>query len=135
MHGKEGQSASGTMSMRYLPSSEATGFCYRHVSVCQSMTSEFSMNVSLTPRLEAIVRQKVESGLYNNASEVVGEAIRLMDERDQQVERLRAALAEGKESLRQGTPYRWNEESVDEVIAMARHADADGGPISDDVRP
>lgn len=93
------------------------------------------MNVSLTPRLEAIVRQKVESGLYNNASEVVREAIRLMEERDQQMESLRAAIAEGRESLRHGEPYRWHEESRDEVIAMARQADADGEPISDDVRP
>ncbi len=93
------------------------------------------MNVSLTPRLEAIVREKVESGLYNSASEVVREALRLMDERDQQMERLRAALAEGKESLRHGAPYRWNENSVDEIIAMARQADAEVEPISDDVRP
>jgi antitoxin ParD1/3/4 len=93
------------------------------------------MNVSLTPRLEEIVRQKVESGLYNNASEVVREAIRLMDERDQHLERLRAALAEGKESLRHAAPYRWTEDSVEEIIAMARQADADGEPISDDVRP
>ena len=40
------------------------------------------MNVSLTPHLEAMVRQKVQSGRYNNASEVVREALRLMEERD-----------------------------------------------------
>jgi antitoxin ParD1/3/4 len=34
------------------------------------------MHVSLTDRLEAWVREKVESGLYNNASEVVREALR-----------------------------------------------------------
>lgn len=34
------------------------------------------MNVSLTPKLEAFVRQKVASGLYNNASEVLREALR-----------------------------------------------------------
>ena len=34
------------------------------------------MHVSLTERLEAWVREKVESGLYNNASEVVREALR-----------------------------------------------------------
>jgi antitoxin ParD1/3/4 len=81
------------------------------------------------------VREKVESGLYNNASEVVGEAIRLMHERDQHLERLRAALAEGKQSLRHGASYRWTEDSMDEIIAMARQADADGEPISGDVRP
>ena len=31
------------------------------------------MNISLTPQLEEMIRQKVESGLYNSASEVVRE--------------------------------------------------------------
>ena len=35
------------------------------------------MNVSLTPKLEEFVRRKVASGLYNNASEVIREALRL----------------------------------------------------------
>lgn len=42
------------------------------------------MNVSLTPRLEALVRRKVASGLYNNASEVIRDALRLLTERDRQ---------------------------------------------------
>ncbi len=40
------------------------------------------MNINLTPQLEAMVRQKVTSGLYTSASEVVSEALRLMDEKD-----------------------------------------------------
>ena len=36
------------------------------------------MHVSLTENLDAVVRSKVQSGLYNNASEVVREALRLM---------------------------------------------------------
>src|SRR5271156_6227435 len=35
------------------------------------------MNVSLTAELEKYVRRKVASGLYNNASEVIREALRL----------------------------------------------------------
>lgn len=35
------------------------------------------MHVSLTDTLEAYVREKVASGLYNNASEVIREALRL----------------------------------------------------------
>ena len=34
------------------------------------------MNVSLTDELEAIIEKKVKSGLYNNASEVVRDALR-----------------------------------------------------------
>lgn len=41
------------------------------------------MNVSLTPALEKYIRRKVASGLYNNASEVIREALRLLLEREQ----------------------------------------------------
>ncbi len=34
------------------------------------------MNVSLTEELEVVIQQKVKSGLYNNASEVVRDALR-----------------------------------------------------------
>ena len=40
------------------------------------------MNVSLTPELEQLIHRKVDTGLYLSASEVVREALRLLDERD-----------------------------------------------------
>ena len=39
------------------------------------------MNVSVTPELYELVKRKVNSGLYGNASEVVRDALRRMDER------------------------------------------------------
>ena len=41
------------------------------------------MNVSLTPELEQLIEERVKTGLYNSASEVVREALRLLMERDQ----------------------------------------------------
>ena len=40
------------------------------------------MNVSLTPELEKFVSAKVNTGRYNSASEVVREALRLLEEND-----------------------------------------------------
>jgi len=64
------------------------------------------MNVSLTPELERLIQEKVASGLYNNQSEVVREALRLLAEQDRLRElhapRLRAALAEGLEQADRG---------------------------------
>lgn len=40
------------------------------------------MNVSLTPELEKFVADKVASGRYTSASEVVREALRLLEESD-----------------------------------------------------
>ena len=49
------------------------------------------MHVSLTPKLEEMVRRKVESGMYNNASEVIRAALRLMADADaEQDEKLKA---------------------------------------------
>jgi antitoxin ParD1/3/4 len=41
------------------------------------------MNVSLTPELEQYVQEKVSSGLYYSASEVIREGLRLLKEREQ----------------------------------------------------
>ena len=60
------------------------------------------MNVSLTPELERLVNEKVESGLYQTASEVVREALRLLKERDQAREQLRADVQAGFEQLDRG---------------------------------
>lgn len=57
------------------------------------------MNVSLTPELERLVNEKVESGLYQTASEVVREALRLLKERDQARELLRADVQSGFSQL------------------------------------
>jgi antitoxin ParD1/3/4 len=57
------------------------------------------VNVNLTPELEALVQRKVASGLYNDQSEVVREALRPLAEQDRlreaHVADLRKALAEG----------------------------------------
>jgi antitoxin ParD1/3/4 len=66
------------------------------------------MNVSLTPELEELIRRKVESGMYGSASEVVREALRLLEERDQdRLARLKAAIAvaEAQVARGEGIPY------------------------------
>lgn len=36
------------------------------------------MNISLTPALEKFIQEKLASGLYNSASEIIREALRLL---------------------------------------------------------
>lgn len=64
------------------------------------------MNVSLTPELEKLVEQKVRSGLYGSASEVVRDGLRLLVERDQtrtaQLAALRGKITEGMDAARRG---------------------------------
>lgn len=64
------------------------------------------MNVSLTPELESLIHRKVGTGRYTSASEVVREALRLMDERDHMQDLVKASMREkvaaGIASLRAG---------------------------------
>ena len=61
------------------------------------------MNVSLTPELERFVTDKVDTGLYQTASEVVREALRLLKDRDMERELLRVDVQAG---LKQGASGR-----------------------------
>jgi antitoxin ParD1/3/4 len=60
------------------------------------------MNISLTPHLEEMIREKIASGSYNPASEVVREALRLMEQEDQlrslKLQKLRQDVQEGLHS-------------------------------------
>lgn len=60
------------------------------------------MNVSLTPELERFVDAKVESGLYNNASEVVREGLRLLKEQDDVRLRWREQIERGWQEAQAG---------------------------------
>ena len=53
------------------------------------------MNVSLTAELEQFVQGKVASGLYNNASEVIREGLRLLKEHDEVSLRWREQIERG----------------------------------------
>jgi len=72
-----------------------------------------TMNVNLSPQLEAMVKAKVASGLYTSASEVVREALRLMEQQDQlrsvKLQQLRHDIQDG---LGSGPPTPWKAEEI-----------------------
>jgi antitoxin ParD1/3/4 len=81
------------------------------------------MNVNLTPQLEELVRSKVNSGMYTSASEVVREALRLMDEQDRlrqaKLDELRREVRKGLDS---GPSGQWDATTL-KVKARARSSD------------
>jgi antitoxin ParD1/3/4 len=62
------------------------------------------MNVDLTPELEEFVQSKVKSGRYNSSSEVVREALRILERRDEvfalREEEIRKQIEEGWQSAK-----------------------------------
>jgi antitoxin ParD1/3/4 len=77
------------------------------------------MNVSLTPELEQFVSQKVESGMYQTASEVIRDGLRLLREKDELRQRklddLRKDLAVGLEQADQGKVSAFNEHTIQRI--------------------
>lgn len=92
------------------------------------------MNFSLTPRLEAMVREKVVSGRYSNSSEVVREALRLLEEQDK-LTWPRAALAIGEADLARGDLVEWTPNLLAEIWREADEAFAAGEQPDPDVCP
>ena len=65
-----------------------------------------SLNVSVTPQLEAYVHGKVESGDYQSVSEVIREALRLLQERERSraaaIKQMQAKIESGWAQARRG---------------------------------
>lgn len=86
------------------------------------------MNVSLTPELEDLISQKVKSGMYNSASEVIRESLRRMfredeankrvvtEEQRQQMENLRQEVMKGVEQIRNGEGIVVNVDDLDSFM-------------------
>lgn len=75
------------------------------------------MNLSITPELQQLIQRKVDSGMYSNASEVVRDALRRMDEQDAWRE-LRMTLEPRIAAARAGETVT---SDMDAVIEKARH--------------
>lgn len=61
-------------------------------------------SIALSPHFEAFIRDQLESGRYNNVSEVVRAGLRLLEDEElrqiAQLQALRADISAGKESGR-----------------------------------
>ncbi len=82
------------------------------------------MNISLSPELEAYVRHKMASGGYVSASEVVREALRLLEEQDKframKLEELRKDIAIGVKQLDRGEFVEFTDDTLKQLLAEVR---------------
>jgi antitoxin ParD1/3/4 len=88
------------------------------------------MNVSLTKELEGLVEQKVKTGLYSSASEVIREGLRLLQQRDDlreaKLNALRAEIQKGIDDLEAGR-YRDGEEVMAQIKERLLERKANNG--------
>ena len=93
------------------------------------LMATMTMNVNLSPKLDEMVRQKVASGLYTSASEVVREALRLMEQQDcihaAKLEQLRHDIRDG---INSGESTPWNPEEIKQEGRKIRAARTNAAP-------
>ena len=89
------------------------------------------MNISLTPELERLVADKVKTGMYGSASEVVRAALRLLVEQDQlrrlRREKLKAQIERGVADLDSSGSTLLDDELVAEIKRTGRATRANRG--------
>lgn len=82
------------------------------------------MNVSLTPKLRALVEERVRSGRYQSASEVVREALRLLESFDEvraaKLQALRREIAAGLRGLDEGRSVAFDRDTLKAIKAKGR---------------
>jgi len=90
-------------------------------------------NVSLTDHFDRLIEEGVASGRYANASEMVREGLRLIEERDrlarEKLERLRAAAREGFEQIERGEAI-----ELDSEEELIEHVRSVGKSVRDKTR-
>ena len=74
------------------------------------------MNVSLTRELELLVNSKVKTGMYQTASEVIREGLRLLKERDEARASLKADIQVGLDQLARGEYTEYDEITTKDLL-------------------
>jgi antitoxin ParD1/3/4 len=86
-------------------------------------TKQVTRNIALTPHFDQFVKQKVDSGRYQSASEVVREGLRLMEQAEQERQ---SSLADVRQKIHEGYLQVKNGQTVDpddvlkEIAAMSK---------------
>jgi len=79
------------------------------------------MNISLTPELDTYVQQKVQTGMYHSASEVIREGLRLLREQDQlrqaRLVQLRQDVDLGSQQIARGEYTEYTTDTVKDLAA------------------
>jgi antitoxin ParD1/3/4 len=60
------------------------------------------MNISLKPEHEQFIQSQIQAGRYANAEELMNDALKLLQAREQRLEELRGKIVIGKEQIARG---------------------------------
>lgn len=89
------------------------------------------MELTLRPEPAALIQEKLASGRYANAGDVIEDALHLLDERDRR-ERLLSAIDVGLAEIARGEDTLWTSDSMRQIIAEADEEDRLGAPLNNE---
>lgn len=92
------------------------------------------MVIQVTPESEAMIRQLVETGRYQDPAAVIDEALLALDERDR-LGRLKAAITSGNAQYARGETIRLTPELIEEMKRDAERMAREGQEPNPDVCP
>ncbi len=75
-----------------------------------------TMHLNLSTEMEAFIRAKVASGFYGNATEVIRDAIRRMQDDDAHNARFLVAVEEGEADIAAGRVHTYTDTTMDEIV-------------------
>jgi antitoxin ParD1/3/4 len=94
-----------------------------------------TMHVNFSPEMEGFIKNKVASGFYGNATEVVRDAIRRMQAEESRIAAWQAAIKEGDMQLDRGEGVAYTPEMLNDITQSAISSKHNGKPMNPDVLP
>jgi antitoxin ParD1/3/4 len=74
------------------------------------------MIITLSPELESFIKSQIDSGVYTSVSEVVSNALKLLEERERKLQLLRSELQKGSDQIDTGDYDDLGAEDLDEFF-------------------
>lgn len=94
-----------------------------------------TMHINLSPEMENFIKNRVSSGFYGNATEVIRDAIRRMQAEEIRTSAWEAALKVGSDQLDRGEGILYSGAELEDITRCAISAMHSDQPIDPDVRP
>jgi antitoxin ParD1/3/4 len=94
-----------------------------------------TMHVNFSPEMEGFIKDKVSSGFYGNATEVIRDAIRRMQAEEIRISAWRTAIEQGDAQLARGEGVDYTADALNDITQRAISAINSDQPINPDVLP
>ena len=94
-----------------------------------------TMHVNFSPEMEGFIKNKVASGFYGNATEVIRDAIRRMQAEEIRVAAWQSAIKEGDAQLDRGEGVAYSAKALNDITQSAISAMHSSQPMNPDVLP